>query len=170
MPAGPEQGGIFRALGTRPESRAGELPEQLRGIFGGDPALAYVMFRVHERDAGVTIPARACGAAGAAAAQLRRPRKPAGTLDPVPDRLARVCSMWHQGGVAVLRRARYPAVRQSPAWPAGAPAVRLDAVTRQPADGGFGRRFYLVGYLPTYAAALFCWCWCGPVPGAGTGG
>ena len=33
--------------------------------------------------------------------------------------------------------------------------MRLDAVTRQPADGGFGRRFYLVGYLPTYAAALF---------------
>ena len=26
---------------------------------------------------------------------------------------------------------------------------------RQPSDGGFGRRFYLVGYLPTYAAALF---------------
>jgi hypothetical protein len=26
---------------------------------------------------------------------------------------------------------------------------------RQPADGGFGGRFYLVGYLPTYAAALF---------------
>jgi len=33
--------------------------------------------------------------------------------------------------------------------------MRLDAVTRQPADSGFGRRFYLVGYLPTYAAALF---------------
>jgi hypothetical protein len=33
--------------------------------------------------------------------------------------------------------------------------VRLDAVTSQPTDGGFGRRFYLVGYLPTYAAALF---------------
>ena len=33
--------------------------------------------------------------------------------------------------------------------------MKLDAVTRQPADGGFGGRFYLVGYLPTYAAALF---------------
>jgi len=33
--------------------------------------------------------------------------------------------------------------------------VRLDAVARQPADAGFGGRFYLVGYLPTYAAALF---------------
>jgi hypothetical protein len=33
--------------------------------------------------------------------------------------------------------------------------VKLDAVTRQPAEGSFGGRFYLVGYLPTYAAALF---------------
>jgi hypothetical protein len=33
--------------------------------------------------------------------------------------------------------------------------VNLDAVTRQPAEGSFGSRFYLVGYLPTYAAALF---------------
>jgi hypothetical protein len=33
--------------------------------------------------------------------------------------------------------------------------VKLDAVARQPADAGFGGRFYLVGYLPIYAAALF---------------
>ena len=33
--------------------------------------------------------------------------------------------------------------------------MKLDAVARQPADAGFGGRFYLVGYLPTYAAALF---------------
>ncbi len=33
--------------------------------------------------------------------------------------------------------------------------MKLDAVTTQPAGGGLGRRFYLVGYLPTYAAALF---------------
>lgn len=33
--------------------------------------------------------------------------------------------------------------------------MRLDAVTRQPAGNSFGGRFYLVGYLPTYAAALF---------------
>jgi hypothetical protein len=33
--------------------------------------------------------------------------------------------------------------------------VKLDAVARPPADAGFGGRFYLVGYLPTYAAALF---------------
>ena len=33
--------------------------------------------------------------------------------------------------------------------------MKLDAVTRQSAGGGFGGRFYLVGYLPTYAAALF---------------
>jgi len=33
--------------------------------------------------------------------------------------------------------------------------VKLDTVTRPPADGCFGRRFYLVGYLPTYAASLF---------------
>jgi hypothetical protein len=33
--------------------------------------------------------------------------------------------------------------------------VNLDAAGRPPADGSFGRRFYLVGYLPTYAAVLF---------------
>jgi hypothetical protein len=33
--------------------------------------------------------------------------------------------------------------------------VKLDAVARPPADASFGGRFYLVGYLPTYAAALF---------------
>ena len=33
--------------------------------------------------------------------------------------------------------------------------MKLDAVARQPADAGFGGRFYLVGYLPTYAAAVF---------------
>lgn len=33
--------------------------------------------------------------------------------------------------------------------------MKLDAVTRQPAGGSLGHRFYLVGYLPTYAAALF---------------
>jgi hypothetical protein len=33
--------------------------------------------------------------------------------------------------------------------------VKLDAVARQPADAGFGGRFYLVGYLPAYAAAVF---------------
>jgi hypothetical protein len=33
--------------------------------------------------------------------------------------------------------------------------VQLDPVTRQPAGGSFGGRFYLVCYLPTYAAALF---------------
>ena len=33
--------------------------------------------------------------------------------------------------------------------------MRLDTLARQPTEGGFGRRFYLVGYLPTYAAALF---------------
>jgi hypothetical protein len=31
----------------------------------------------------------------------------------------------------------------------------LDSVARQPADGGFGGRFYIVGYLPTCAAAVF---------------
>src|SRR5262245_1535273 len=33
--------------------------------------------------------------------------------------------------------------------------MKLDAVTRQPTEGGFGGRFYLVNYLPTYAAAVF---------------
>jgi hypothetical protein len=33
--------------------------------------------------------------------------------------------------------------------------VNLDAAGRPPAYGGFGSRFYLVGYLPTYAAVLF---------------
>jgi len=33
--------------------------------------------------------------------------------------------------------------------------VKLDAVTRLPADASFGGRFYLTSYLPTYAAALF---------------
>ena len=33
--------------------------------------------------------------------------------------------------------------------------MKLDAVARPPADAGFGGRFYLVSYLPTYAAALF---------------
>lgn len=33
--------------------------------------------------------------------------------------------------------------------------MKLDAAGRPPADAGFGGRFYLVGYLPTYAAALF---------------
>jgi len=33
--------------------------------------------------------------------------------------------------------------------------VKLDAAGRPPADGSFGSRFYLVGYLPTYAAVLF---------------
>jgi hypothetical protein len=31
----------------------------------------------------------------------------------------------------------------------------LEAVARQPADAGFGGRFYLVGYIPTCASALF---------------
>src|SRR6266513_4587634 len=33
--------------------------------------------------------------------------------------------------------------------------MKLDAVTTQPAGGGLGRRCCIVGYLPTYAAALF---------------
>jgi hypothetical protein len=33
--------------------------------------------------------------------------------------------------------------------------MKLDAVSRQSVGGGFGGRFYLVGYLPTYAATLF---------------
>ena len=33
--------------------------------------------------------------------------------------------------------------------------MKLEAVGRPPADASFGGRFYLVGYLPTYAAALF---------------
>ena len=33
--------------------------------------------------------------------------------------------------------------------------MNLDAAGRPPAYGGFGSRFYLVGYLPTYAAVLF---------------
>jgi hypothetical protein len=33
--------------------------------------------------------------------------------------------------------------------------MKLDAAGRPPSDGSFGSRFYLVGYLPTYAAALF---------------
>jgi hypothetical protein len=33
--------------------------------------------------------------------------------------------------------------------------VKLDAAGRPPADGSFGSRFYLVGYLPTYAAVVF---------------
>ena len=49
--------------------------------------------------------------------------------------------------------------------------MKLDAAGRPPADAGFGGRFYLVGYLPTYAAALFLlvlvWAgargWRGPV-------
>jgi hypothetical protein len=61
-PVNPEKDGILRALGTGPDSRAGQVRGQLRGIFGTDSALAYVMFRVNERDVGVTILARACGA------------------------------------------------------------------------------------------------------------
>ena len=33
--------------------------------------------------------------------------------------------------------------------------MKLEAVGRPPADASFCGRFYLVGYLPTYAAALF---------------
>jgi hypothetical protein len=33
--------------------------------------------------------------------------------------------------------------------------MKLDAVAGPPAGAGFGGRFYLIGYLPTYAAALF---------------
>jgi hypothetical protein len=33
--------------------------------------------------------------------------------------------------------------------------MKLDAAGRPPVDGNFGSRFYLVGYLPTYAAVLF---------------
>jgi hypothetical protein len=33
--------------------------------------------------------------------------------------------------------------------------MKLDAAARPPADAGFGGRFYLISYLPTYAAALF---------------
>ena len=33
--------------------------------------------------------------------------------------------------------------------------MKLDAVTRPTPGGGSGGRFYLVGYLPSYAAALF---------------
>jgi hypothetical protein len=33
--------------------------------------------------------------------------------------------------------------------------VKLDAVATPPSSAGFGGRFYLVGYLPTYAATLF---------------
>ncbi len=33
--------------------------------------------------------------------------------------------------------------------------MKLDAAGRPSADGSFGSRFYLVGYLPTYAAVLF---------------
>lgn len=51
--------------------------------------------------------------------------------------------------------------------------MKLDPVTRQSAENGFGGRFYLVGYLPTYAAALFLlilvWAgargWAGPQGG-----
>jgi hypothetical protein len=62
-PADPEKDGILRALGTGPVSRAGKVRGQLRGIFGGNPVLGYAMFRVGERDAGVTNPARATGPA-----------------------------------------------------------------------------------------------------------
>jgi len=61
-PVNPEKDGILRALGTGPDSRAGQVSGQLRGIFGTDSALAYVMFRVNGQDVGVTIPARPCGA------------------------------------------------------------------------------------------------------------
>ena len=44
--------------------------------------------------------------------------------------------------------------------------MKLDAVTRSPAD--IGGRFYLTGYLPTNAAALFLLLlvWQAPPPGA----
>jgi hypothetical protein len=89
VPAAPEQGGIFRALGTGPGSGAGEVRGQLRGIFGGDPALAYVMFGANERDAGVTIPARACGAAGGSGGQLS-----CGDRASLPGRSTRYRIVW----------------------------------------------------------------------------
>jgi hypothetical protein len=89
VPAAPEKGGIFRALGTGPESRAGEVRGQLRGIFGGDPALAYVMFRANERDAGITIPARACGAVGGSGGQLS-----CGDRASLPGRSTRYRIVW----------------------------------------------------------------------------
>lgn len=50
--------------------------------------------------------------------------------------------------------------------------MKLDAVARQPADAGFGGRFYLVSYLPTYAAALFLLvlAWAGALGWAGRPG
>ncbi len=33
--------------------------------------------------------------------------------------------------------------------------MNLDTAARQPFGGGSGGRFYLISYLPTYAAALF---------------
>ena len=33
--------------------------------------------------------------------------------------------------------------------------MNLDTTARQPFGGGSGGRFYLISYLPTYAAALF---------------
>jgi hypothetical protein len=89
VPAAPEKSGIFRALGTGPESGAGEVRGQLRGIFSGDPALAYVMFRVHEQDGGVTIPARACGAAGGSGGQLS-----CGDRASLPGRSTRYRIVW----------------------------------------------------------------------------
>jgi hypothetical protein len=40
-------------------------------------------------------------------------------------------------------------------YPNGSAAVKLDALAGPPANQGFGRRFYLVNYLPTYAATLY---------------
>ncbi len=62
----PEKSGIFRTLDVGPDSRAGEMSDQLRGLFRGDPGLTAARIRVNGRDAGVSIPVRACEAAGTA--------------------------------------------------------------------------------------------------------
>ncbi len=88
-PARPEKDGILRALGTGPDSRATKMRGQLRKIFGGDPALAYVMFRVHERDASVTSPASACGAASGSGGHLS-----CGDRASLPGRSTRYRIIW----------------------------------------------------------------------------
>jgi hypothetical protein len=62
----PEKDRIFKTLGIGPGSRAGEMSDQLRKLFRGNTGMTAARIRVSGRDAGVSIPARICGAGGTA--------------------------------------------------------------------------------------------------------
>jgi hypothetical protein len=79
----------FAGLGALARTLVQEGRGQRTGIFDGNPALAYVMLRVSEQDVGVTIPARACGAAGGGGGHLS-----CGDRASLPGRSTRYRIVW----------------------------------------------------------------------------